>query len=117
MFPTASTAPKNADNDDEPTINLMTKNPAFQINEELDSLAIRYHRGRAARKPSRQGYGSGQLSVLETTVYSLVTWPVDDTTFVERQRIRFWRSWRLTSAGNASVESRVGRSRSSQGLR
>lgn len=95
LFPTGSglvdgegddidpTAPKNADNDDAPTINLSTKDPAFQINEELDSLAIRYTETGGSRA-IRQGYGPGNTR-LETTA-SLITWPVDDTSFVERQR-------------------------------
>ena len=95
----ASTAPKNADNDDEPTINLMTKNPAFQIDEELDSLAIRYTET-GGSKAIRQGYGPGN-SRLETTG-SLVTWPVDDTTFVERQRYDL-EVLAIDLAGNASV--------------
>ena len=95
----ASTAPKNADNDDEPTINLMTKNPAFQIDEELDSLAIRYTET-GGSKAIRQGYGPGNTR-LETTG-SLVTWPVDDTTFVERQRYDL-EILAIDLAGNASV--------------
>ena len=89
LFPTGKdgpdetpAAPKDADNDDEPTINLLTKNPAFQINEELDSLSIRYHEV-GGGNAIVQDYRSGN-SRLET-VGSLVTWPVNDTTFIETQ--------------------------------
>ena len=77
-----TSAPKDADRDDEPTINLLTKNPAFQINEELDSLSIRYHEV-GGGKAIVQDYRPGN-SRLET-VGSLVTWPVNDTTFIETQ--------------------------------
>ena len=77
----------------------MTKNPAFQIDEELDSLAIRYTET-GGSKAIRQGYGPGN-SRLETTG-SLVTWPVDDTTFVERQRYDL-EVLAIDLAGNASV--------------
>ena len=43
LFPTNATAPKDADNEDAPTIDPDTRNPVFIINEELDSLSIRYH--------------------------------------------------------------------------
>ena len=66
LFPTDSdTAPKDADNEDLPTINLLTKDPAFQINEELDSLSIRYHEG-GGGTAIVQVYGPGN-SRLETT--------------------------------------------------
>ena len=94
------TAPKNADNEDEPTINPITKNPAFQINEELDSLSIRYTDEQGGGKPSVQAYGPGN-SRLET-VGSLVTWPVNDTTFIERQRYEL-EVLAIDLAGNASV--------------
>ena len=82
LFPTADTAPKDADNEDEPTINLITKNPAFQINEELDSLSIRYHED-GGGNVILSSYGPGNQRL--ETVSSLVTWPVNDTTFIERQ--------------------------------
>ena len=99
LFPTNATAPKNADNDDEPTINLATKDPAFQIDEELDSLAVRYTEV-GGSKQIRQGFGPGNIR-LETTG-SLVTWPVEDTTFAERQRYEL-EVLAIDLAGNASV--------------
>ncbi|MCE2441426.1 MAG: T9SS type A sorting domain-containing protein [Candidatus Latescibacteria bacterium] len=99
LFPAAATAPKNADNDDEPTINLATKDPAFQIDEELDSLAVRYTEV-GGSKQIRQGFGPGNIR-LETTG-SLVTWPVEDTTFAERQRYEL-EVLAIDLAGNASV--------------
>ena len=99
LFPTNATAPKNADNDDEPTINLATKDPAFQIDEELDSLAVRYTEVGGSRA-IRQGFGPGNAR-LEATG-SLVTWPVEDTTFAERQRYEL-EVLAIDLAGNASV--------------
>ena len=79
----APTAPGNADNEDAPTINLVTKNPAFQINEELDSLSIRYHE-EGGGTAIVQAWGPGHVRL--ETVDELVTWPVNDTSFVENQR-------------------------------
>ncbi len=79
----APTAPGDADNEDAPTINLTTKNPVFQINEELDSLSIRYHE-EGGGPAIVQAWGPGHVRL--ETVDELVTWPVDDTSFVESQR-------------------------------
>lgn len=99
LFPTKDSAPTNADNDNEPTINLATKDPVFQIDEELDSLAVRYSEV-GGSKVVRQGFGSGNVR-LETTG-NLVTWPVADTTFAERQRFEL-EVLAIDLAGNASV--------------
>ena len=79
----APTAPGDADNEDAPTINLTTKNPVFQINEELDSLSIRYHE-EGGGPAIVQAWGPGHVRL--ETVDELVTWPVNDTSFVESQR-------------------------------
>ncbi len=83
LFPSDEAAPKDADNEDAPTIDPVTKNPAFIINEELDSLSIRYHEsGGGATIVQAYGPGNARLE----TVGSLVSWPVNDTTFIDRQR-------------------------------
>ena len=99
MFPTAATAPKDADNEENPTINLITKNPAFQINEELDSLSIRYHED-GGGKAILSSYGPGNQRL--ETVSTLVTWPVNDTTFIERQGY-ILEVLAIDLAGNGSV--------------
>ena len=83
LFPTAGTAPKDADNEDAPTIGPVTKNPAFQIDEDLDSLSIRYHEA-GGGTAIVQAYGPRNARL--ETVGSLVSWPVNDTTFIDRQR-------------------------------
>ena len=99
LFPSADTAPKDADNEDAPTIGPVTKNPAFQINEELDSLSIRYHEAGGA-VTIVQAYGPGNARL--ETVGSLVSWPVNDTTFIDRQRYAL-EVLAIDLAGNASV--------------
>ena len=88
LFPTGEgveepSAPRNADNEDAPTVNLTTKNPAFLVNEELDSLSIRYHEA-GGGTPIVQAWGPGNVRL--ETVDELVTWEVNDTAFVESQR-------------------------------
>ena len=83
MFPTDETAPKDADNEDARTVDPVTKNPVFLLDEELDSLSIRYHE-QGGGTAIVQDYRPGN-SRLET-VGSLVDWPVNDTTFIDRQR-------------------------------
>ncbi len=100
LFPTNANAPKDADNDDEPTINIVTKDPSFQINEELDSLSIRYHEA-GGGTAIEQGFGPGNVRLEQ--VDKLVTWPVGDTTFVESQRYEL-EVVAFDLAGNASVE-------------
>ena len=99
LFPTADTAPKDADNEDAPTIGPVTKNPAFQINEELDSLSVRYHEA-GGGTAIVQAYGPGNARL--ETVGSLVSWPVNDTTFIDRQRYDL-EILAIDLAGNASV--------------
>ena len=99
LFPTDDTAPKDADNEDAPTIGPVTKNPAFQIDEELDSLSIRYHEtGGQTSIVAAYGPGNARLE----TVGSLVGWPVNDTTFIDRQRYSL-EILAIDLAGNASV--------------
>ena len=99
LFPTNATAPKDADNEDAPTVDPATKDPVFIINEELDSLSIRYH---------EQGGGTAIVQVYRPgnsrleTVSSLVDWPVNDTTFIDRQRYDL-EVLAIDLAGNASV--------------
>ena len=99
LFPTADTAPKDAENEDAPTIGPVTKNPVFQINEELDSLSIRYHE-QGGGPAIVQAYSSGNNRL--ETVGSLQDWPVNDTTFIDRQRYNL-EILAIDLAGNASV--------------
>ena len=99
LFPTNVNAPKDAANEDAPTINLFTKDAVFQINEELDSLSVRYQET-GGGKAIVQAYGSGNARL--EAVNSLTTWPVNDTTFVERQRYSL-QVLAIDLAGNASV--------------
>ena len=99
LFPTNVNAPKDATNEDAPTINLFTKDAVFQINEELDSLSVRYQET-GGGKAIVQAYGSGNARL--EAVSSLTTWPVNDTTFVERQRYTL-QVLAIDLAGNASV--------------
>ena len=68
LFPTSETAPKDADNEDARTIDPVTKDPVFIINEELDSLSIRYHEAgrrnghRAGLRPGQRQAGDGGQS-------------------------------------------------------
>ena len=99
LFPTADTAPRDADNEDAPTIGPATRNPVFQIDEELDSLSIRYHEAGAGRAIV-QDYRPGNARL--ETVGSLVSWPVNDTTFIDRQRYDL-QILAIDLAGNATV--------------
>ena len=99
LFPTADTAPRDADNEDAPTIGPATRNPVFQIDEELDSLSIRYHEAGAGRAIV-QDYRPGNARL--ETVGSLVSWPVNDTTFIDRQRYAL-QILAIDLAGNATV--------------
>ena len=99
LFPTAENAPKNADNNDAPTINLTTKDLSFSIDEELDSLHVRYTESGGSRF-IEQSFGSGNVRL--ETVGSLVSWPVSDTSFVERQGYTL-DVLAIDLAGNASV--------------
>ena len=99
LFPTADTAPRDATNEDAPTIGPATRNPVFQIDEELDSLSIRYHEAGAGRAIV-QDYRPGNARL--ETVGSLVEWPVNDTTFIDRQRYDL-QILAVDLAGNATV--------------
>ena len=99
LFPKAEDAPKDADNEGRPTIDPVTKNPVFNINEELDSLSIRYHE-QGGGTPIIQVYGPGNARL--ETVGSLVSWPVADT-LIDRQRYNL-QVMAIDLAGNATVE-------------
>ena len=99
LFPTADTAPKDADNEDAETIDPATKNPVLIIDETLDSLSIRYHE-QGGGTAIVQDYRPGN-SRLEA-VNSLRDWPVNDTTFIDRQRYDL-EVLAFDLAGNASV--------------
>ena len=100
LFPTNADAPKNVDNDDEPTINLTTKNPAFQYDEDLDSIAVRYSEVGGGKRIQTSGWGPGNINLEKPN--ELVTFDIDDTTFVERQRYEL-EVLAIDLAGNASV--------------
>ena len=99
LFPKAEDAPKDAENEGRPTIDPVTKNPVFNINEELDSLSIRYHE-QGGGTPIIQAYGPGNARL--ETVGSLVSWPVADT-LIDRQRYNL-QVLAIDLAGNATVE-------------
>jgi hypothetical protein len=99
LFPSNATAPKDANNEDAPTIDPVTRNPVFIINEELDSLSIRYHEA-GGGTAIVQDYRPGNVKL--ETVSSLVDWPVNDTTFIDRQRYDL-EVLAIDLAGNASV--------------
>ncbi len=82
LFPSADDAPKDATNQDKPTITLDSKDPVFSIDEELDSLSVRYVEV-GGGKAMVQAWGKGNVR-LETTG-ELMSWPVNDTTFLEKQ--------------------------------
>ena len=100
LFPTFVTAPKNADNDEAPTINLTTKNPSFQYDEDLDSIAVRYRGAGGARSITTAGWSSGNADLEKPG--TLVTYAIDDTTFQERQRY-ILEVLAIDLTGNASV--------------
>lgn len=100
LFPTAAAAPRDPDNNNEPTVNLASKDPVFTIDEELDSLSVRYieSSGDALAVVQRFGRGNSRLK----TVGSLVHWPVDDAGFFEGNRYDL-QVLAVDLAGNASV--------------
>ena len=99
LFPTEDDAPKDADNEGRATIDPVTKNPVFNINEELDSLSIRYHE-QGGGVAIVQAYGPGNTRL--ETVGSLVSWPVSDT-LIDRQRYNL-EVLAIDLAGNATVQ-------------
>ncbi len=98
LFPTADDAPKDTDNENRPTIDPVTRHPVFNIDEELDSLSIRYHE-QGGGTAVIQAFGPGNVRL--ETVGSLVNWPVNDT-LVDRQRYNL-EVLAIDLAGNASV--------------
>ena len=101
LFPAADAAPKDADNEDAPTIDRFTKNPSFQIDEDLDSLSIRYHKAGGGTVIVQPFIPGNPRLDLETAA-TLVRWPVNDTTFIDRQRYDL-EVLAFDLAGNASV--------------
>ena len=104
LFPTGEgvedpSAPRNADYNDEYTINLATKDPAFRFDEELDSLSIRYHEV-GGSKAIVQAFAPGNDQLAK--VGEPLTWHVDDTTFVENQRYEL-QILAIDLVGNASA--------------
>ena len=102
LFPTATSAPKDPENDNAATFNLTTKDPVFQFDEELDSLAVRYRGEGGARSIMTAGWSRGNVDLEKTG--QLVTFAVNDTTFQERQRYTL-EVLAVDKAGNASVAS------------
>ncbi len=100
LFPAAAAAPRDADNNNEPTINLATRDPVFTIDEELDSLSVRYVETGGGATAIEQGFGSGNPRL--ETIGGLVNWPVSDTNFSERNRYDL-QILAIDLAGNASV--------------
>ena len=99
LFPSEAAAPRDPDNLDEPTINLASKDPVFTIDEELDSLSVRYiETGGATAVVQHFGPGNRRLE----TTGELVTWPVDNTRFFDRNRYDL-QVLAVDLAGNASV--------------
>lgn len=99
LFPSEATAPGDPDNLDEPTINLASKDPVFAIDEELDSLSVRYlETGGATAVVQSFGPGNRRLEIIG----ELVNWPVDNTGFFDRNRYEL-QILAVDLAGNASV--------------
>ncbi len=99
LFPSEASAPGDPDNLDEPTINLASKDPVFSIDEELDSLSVRYlETGGATAVVQNFGPGNHRLEALG----ELVNWPVDNTGFYDRNRYEL-QILAVDLAGNASV--------------
>ena len=100
LFPSDATAPIDAANHNAPTINLASKDPVFTIDEELDSLSIRYIETGSGAMVIEQSFRRGNPR-LETTG-ERVNWPVDKTGFFERNRYDL-QILAIDLAGNASV--------------
>lgn len=99
LFPSEATAPGDPDNLDEPTINLASKDPVFTIDEELDSLSVRYVETAGATAVV-QSFGPGNHRL--ETIGELVNWPVDNTGFYDRNRYEL-QILAVDLAGNASL--------------
>ena len=100
LFPSDATAPIDAANHNAPTINLASKDPVFTIDEELDSLSIRYIETGSGATVIEQSFGRGNHRL--ETAGELVNWPVDNTGFFERNRYDL-QILAIDLAGNASV--------------
>ena len=100
LFPSDATAPIDAANHNAPTINLASKDPVFTIDEELDSLSVRYIETGSGATVIEQSFRRGNPR-LETTG-ERVNWPVDKTGFFERNRYDL-QILAIDLAGNASV--------------
>lgn len=99
LFPSESAAPRDPDNLDEPTINLASKDPVFTVDEELDSLSVRYiETGGATAVVQNFGPGNHRLEIPG----ELVSWPVNSAGFYERNRYDL-QILAVDLAGNASL--------------
>ena len=100
LFPTAATAPGDPGNNDEPTINLASKDPVFTIDEALDSLSVRYIDLAAGAPAVVQRFHRGNRRL--ETVGKPTTWPVESAGFWEGSRYAL-QILAVDLAGNASV--------------
>ena len=100
LFPSDATAPIDAANHNAPTINLASKDPVFTIDEELDSLSIRYIETGSGATVIEQSFRRGNPRL--ETAGERVNWPVDKTGFFERNRYDL-QILAIDLAGNASV--------------
>ena len=99
LFPSEASAPRDPDNEDEPTINLASKDPVFTLDEALDSLSIRYVETGGATAVV-QSFGPGNVRL--ETIGEPVHWPVDNAGFYERNRYDL-QILAIDRAGNASL--------------
>ncbi len=100
LFPTAATAPVDADNDDAPTINLASKDPVFAIDEALESLSVRYIDLAVGAPAVVQRFHRGNRRL--ETVGAPMTWPVESAGFWNGSRYEL-QILAVDLAGNASV--------------
>ena len=100
LFPTAADAPKDESNEDKPTITLASKDPVFTIDEKLDSLSVRYIEAGGGAKAIVSAFGPGNARL--SNVGELMSWPVNDTTFMEKQSYNL-QILAIDLAGNATA--------------
>ena len=100
LFPTAATAPGDPDNNDEPTVNLASKDPVFTIDEALESLSVRYINLAAGAPAVVQRFRRGNHRL--ESVGKPMTWPVEGAGFWDGSRYDL-QILAVDLAGNASV--------------
>ena len=100
LFPTAATAPGDPDNNDEPTVNLASKDPVFTIDEALESLSVRYINLAAGAPVVVQRFRRGNRRL--ETIGKPMTWPVEGAGFWDGSRYDL-QILAVDLAGNASV--------------